>query len=85
MFIDNHPVGIQLCADHRVTPGLAINREIKCDRLVAVGSLYLASRQDSEHGPEGMGDRSRLWKIAVAQQNADTVGTSTVGAVCNRI
>ena len=84
MPINNHPVGIQLRADHGVAAGLAINSEIKRDRLVAVGALDLASRQDSEHGPERMGDRARLWELAVAQQNADSVGASTVGAVRNR-
>ena len=81
MPIENHPVGIELRADHGVAAGLAINSEIKRDGLVPVGSLCLASRQDSEHGPERMGDRSCLWEIAVAEQNADTVGASTVGAV----
>ena len=84
MSIHDHSVGIQLRADHGVAAGLAINSEIKCDGLVAVGALYLACRQDSEHGPERMGDRARLWELAVAQQNADSVGASTVGAVRNR-
>ena len=60
MPINDHSVGIQLCADHGVTAGLAINSEIKCDGLVAVGALYLACRQDSEHGPKRMADRSRF-------------------------
>lgn len=84
MSIENHPVGIKLRADHGVAAGLAINSEIKSDGLVAVWSLDLASGQDSEHGPEGMGDRACLREIAVAQQNAHTVGASTVGAICNR-
>jgi len=85
MPINDHSVGIQLCADHGVTAWLAINSEIKCDGLMAVGALYLACRQDSEHGPKRMGDRSRLWEIAIAQQNAHTIGASTAWTIRNLI
>ena len=83
MPIENHSLGIQLRADHGVAAGLTINSKIKRDGLVAVRSLYLTCRQDPEHGPKRMGDCSRLWEIAVAQQNAHAIGSRTARTVRN--
>ena len=65
--IDNLAFGVDFGAHQGVAAGVAIDDQIEGHRLVPMGWLDYPGGYDSEHGPEGVGDRAALGQVPIGQ------------------
>ena len=72
-------IGVEFATHQGVDPGLAINDQVQGDRLVTVGRLGRAGRDDAIHRPKHVGDRAGAGQIPVGQQQADAIAAGAAG------
>ena len=79
----DHAVCIQFGANHCVAARLTADDKVEGYRFMTVGILDFSLRQESEHGPQGVGDGAGLGEVGVGEEDADAVRLTGHGVVGN--